>query len=193
MNPIPTLRSPRLLLRPLRLDDADAIQALFPRWEVVRYLAAQMPWPYPADGAWQFLRNLALPAMAAGRAWHWSLRRREAPDRLIGVISLMDEEDNNRGFWIDPQWQGQGLMSEACEAVTAFWFEVLGRPHLRVPKASANIASRRISERSGMQVIGRGEGDYVSGRLPFELWEITREAWLLRHPASDAGSLKKPS
>lgn len=191
MNPIPTLHSPRLLLRPLRLDDADAIQALFPHWDVVRYLAAQVPWPYPADGARQFLRDLALPAMAAGHAWHWSLRRREAPDRLIGVISLMDEADNNRGFWIDPQWQGQGLMSEACEAVTAFWFEVLGRPHLRVPKASANIASRRISERSGMQVIGHGEGDYVSGRLPFELWEITREAWFRRHPERDAGSLKR--
>ncbi len=71
-------------------------------------------------------------------------------------------------------------MTEAAEAVTDFWFEVLGRPVLRVPKAVANGPSRRISERSGMRVIARDERDYVAGRLPSELWEITREAWRAR-------------
>ncbi len=39
-------------------------------------------------------------------------------------------------------------MTEACEAVTDFWFNTLKFPVLRAPKAAANTASRRISEKS---------------------------------------------
>jgi len=63
---IPVLTTPRLILRPLELADADAIQALFPRWEIVRFLASNVPWPYPADGALTFIRDRALPAMRQG-------------------------------------------------------------------------------------------------------------------------------
>ncbi len=47
MTPTPTLETPRLLLRPLDLADAAQVQLLFPHWEIVRHLAAQVPWPYP--------------------------------------------------------------------------------------------------------------------------------------------------
>ncbi len=57
--------------------------------------------------------------------------------------------------------------------MTRFWFDVLGRPLMRIPKAVANAASRRISERQGMRVIAAEERDYVSGRLPTEIWELT--------------------
>jgi [ribosomal protein S5]-alanine N-acetyltransferase len=98
-------------------------------------------------------------------------------ERLIGVISLMDNPDDNRGFWLDPDFWRQGLMSEACPAVTEYWFQTLERPVLREHKAAANQPSRRISERSGMRLIETAERAYVSGRLPGELWEITREEW----------------
>ncbi len=48
---------------------------------------------------------------------------------------------------------------------------------LRVAKAAGNLASRRISEKQGMRLVGTGERDYVSGRLPSEIWEITAEEW----------------
>ncbi|OVZ64936.1 GNAT family N-acetyltransferase [Pigmentiphaga sp. NML080357] len=177
---VPTLATPRLVLQPLTLADAPAIQQAFPRWEIVRFLADRVPWPYPGDGALAFVRDAALPAMAEGREWHWSLRPRQEPDLLIGVISLMDDPDNNRGFWMVPEWQGQGLMTEASEAVTAYWFEVLEKPRLRVPKAATNIPSSRISARNGMRIVATEERGYVSGRLPTEIWEITREEWLAR-------------
>jgi RimJ/RimL family protein N-acetyltransferase len=146
----------------------------------VRYLGKQVPWPYPPDGAYTFYRDVALPAMAGGNAWHWALRLKNGPDHLIGSIALMRGESKNRGFWIGLPWQGQGLMGEAVEAVTDYWFNVLGFPVLRVPKAIANTASRRISEKQGMRVIAVEEKDYVSGRLPTEVWEITAEEWHVR-------------
>lgn len=178
--PLPSLHTPRLLLQPLQLADAEQIQPLFGQWEVVRYLNAQVPWPYPADGALGYLRDVALPAMAAGQEWHWTLRPMAEPERVIGVVSLMDTPGNNRGFWIAPGWQRQGLMSEACVAVNRYWFEVLQRPLMEVPKALANVASQRLSEREGMRLVATGESDYVCGRLPSLTWALSREEWLNR-------------
>ncbi len=169
-------RTERLILRPLELADAEGIQAQFPHWKVVRYLLNRVPWPYPPDGALQFCRDVALPQMERGEAWHWSLRLAAEPDQLIGEIGLTKGEDN-RGFWLGLPWQGQGLMSEACVWANDFWFEERGFPVLRVAKAAANKASRRISEKQGMRLVGIGEKDYVSGRLPSEIWEITAEEW----------------
>lgn len=76
-----------------------------------------------------------------------------------------------------PSWQRQGLMTEACEVVTRYWFEVLNFPVRRAWKAVANEASRRISQRQGMRLISVSERDYVSGRLPAELCEVTAEEW----------------
>ncbi|UGX84796.1 GNAT family N-acetyltransferase [Phyllobacterium meliloti] len=177
MTNIPVLETRRLILKPLELSDANAVQKNFPQWEVVKYLNVAVPWPYPEDGALTYIRDIALPGIAAGSQWHWSIRRKTAPDDLIGLISLTDGEEDNRGFWLAPAWQGQGLMSEACNRVTDYWFDTLGKMVLRVPKAIANTASRRISKRSGMRVIKTVERDYVSGRHPAEVWEITAEEW----------------
>jgi len=175
--PVPPLETERLLLKPLELTDAAAIQQLFPQWEIVRFMGAAVPWPYPADGALTYIRDVALPAMARGTEWHWTLRRRAAPGELIGMISLMAAENNNRGFWVGLPWQRQGFATEASRRVTDYWFDVLGRPVLRAPKAIANTASRRISEQSAMRVVARETRHMVSGPQPGEIWEITREQW----------------
>ena len=177
---VPRLETSRLELRPLEIGDAAQAQRLFPEWLIVRYLASVVPWPYPEDGALTHYRDHALPAMQRGDEWHWSLRLKNAPDQLIGCISLMRAENNNRGFWLGLPWQRQGLMTEAVEAVTDYWFDELKFSVLRVPKAIANTASRRISEITGMRVVAVEEREYVSGRLLTEIWEITAEEWHAR-------------
>jgi [ribosomal protein S5]-alanine N-acetyltransferase len=178
------LETKRLLLRPLELGDAEQTQILFPQWEIVRYLTRLVPWPFPADAAYKNIRDRALPAMERGEEWHWSLRLKTAPEQLIGRASLHAEEGDNRGYWLGLPWQRQGLMSEACDAVTDYWFNVLKFPVLRAPKAACNIASRRISEKQGMRVVATLERDYVCGRLPAEVWEITAEQWRSRKKES---------
>ena len=178
---LPELHTARLVLRPLTMADAPQIQLQFPHWEIVRYLNNKVPWPYPPNGAETYLREIVLPAMERGEQWNWTIRRKEALETLIGMIGLVKRENENRGFWISPEWQGQGLMSEACDAATDFWFDVLKFPVLRAPKAIANEASRRISRKQGMRIVSVEERDYVSGRLPSETWEITAEEWRARN------------
>lgn len=179
--PTPRLETRRLLLRPLELADAEQMQAIFPQWEVVQYLdAAGVPWPYPPDGALKYCRDIELPAIQRSEHWFWTLRLRQQPDRVVGAVQLMQSDKNNRGFWIAPQWQRQGLMTEAVEAVTDYWFNVLKFPVLRSPKAVINIGSRRISEKQGMRIVATYHQDYVSGRFVTELWEITADEWSAR-------------
>jgi [ribosomal protein S5]-alanine N-acetyltransferase len=173
----PALETPRLLLRPLDLADAAQVQVVFPHWEIVRYLLAIVPWPYPPDGALAYYRDIYFPALERGEQWHWTLRLKTNPDRIVGAINLRKGENENRGFWIGLPWQGRGLMTEATEAVTDYWFNTLQFPVLRTSKAAPNLASRRISEKNGMRLIRIEERDYVSGRLQAEIWEITREEW----------------
>jgi RimJ/RimL family protein N-acetyltransferase len=96
----------------------------------------------------------------------------------------MDGEANNRGFWIGLPWQGRGLMTEACEAATAFWFDTLGRPRLRAPRAIANAASRRIAEKTGMRLVATEMQRFVCGPMLAEIWEITQAEWRARSVAA---------
>ena len=174
----PILATPRLILRPLTLADAAEVQPLFAQWEIVKQLNARVPWPFPENGVEFYYRTDALPAITRGDEWHWTLRLKADPaQKIIGSIALVLHGDNNRGFWLARDWQGQGLMTEAAIEVTRFWFEDLNQPVLRIKKARDNAASRAISLRQGMRCIEQTESDYVSGRLPTEIWEITAEEW----------------
>src|SRR5271155_5630285 len=107
------LQTERLILRPLELADAERTQLLFAQWEIVKYLNAQVPWPLPEDAANRRYREVTLPAIERGEAWHWTLRLKQSPEQHIGAISLHKDEWDNRGYWLGLPWQRQGLMTEA--------------------------------------------------------------------------------
>ncbi len=62
----PVLETFRLVLEPLRLEDAEQVQPLFGQWDVVQYLAAGVPRPYPEGAAHAYYRDVALPAIERG-------------------------------------------------------------------------------------------------------------------------------
>ena len=173
----PTLTTARLFLTPLALEDAAQVQLLFPQWEIVQYLNARVPWPYPPDGVHTFYRDILLPAVEHGDEWAWTLRLKTSSDRIIGALSLTRGENDNRGFWLVPEFHGRGLMTEAVIAANDFWFDTLRLTRLRVPKAVANTTSRRISQKTGMRIIATEDRDFVCGRLPAEIWELTADEW----------------
>jgi hypothetical protein len=58
---IAALETNRLVLRPVQLADAEQTQFLLPQWEMVKFMGARIPWPYPADGAFTYYRDVAIP------------------------------------------------------------------------------------------------------------------------------------
>jgi ribosomal-protein-alanine N-acetyltransferase len=182
MPATPVLETERLILRPLRESDVPSIQRRFPQWEIVQYLHDEVPWPYPDDGA---AVNMAqcVAKMARGEQCYWAITLRGANDELIGRIDLWADDGvrrDQRGFWLDPEFWGLGLMTEAANRVTDFALVELGWPHLWLSNAEANIASHRVKEKQGATIFERTPRGYVSGPGIKVTWLLTREAWLAR-------------
>lgn len=140
-------------------------------------MGSAIPWPYPEDGAKSFVDGV-LAAESEAADYYWAITLHEAPMELIGVISLHPQSEvSNRGFWLSPEHWRRGLMSEATEVVTDFWFETFGDRPMVVDNASANVGSRRVKERVGAEFLGTHEFKVVSGLQPAEKWRITRSIW----------------
>ena len=182
----PWLKTSRLVLRPLVQQDAAAIQRVFPQWEIVRYLAAHVPWPYPADAAASHVAE-CLAEMAERTKYHWVICLKRNPGSLIGKIDLWPDDGKSRdqrGFWLAPEYRGQGLMTEAAQRVTAFAFDELGWPHLWLSNADTNAASGRIKEKQGAKLIEQTPFQFVYGAGTRMVWLLRREDRLMRRAAN---------
>lgn len=172
------LATERVRLRPLRPEDAETIQQIFPHWEVVKYLSHHVPWPYPPDGAAAFVKA-EIELAANGEHYTWAITLASDSDStLIGVISLLPHsKGDHRGFWLGQAYWGQGIMFEAARLVTDFAFEELNMQSLNLGNATANEGSRKLKLRAGATLVETTEENFVSGRMPSEKWVLTAEAW----------------
>lgn len=174
------LETKRLVLRPLVLEDSPDIQRHFPDWDIVKYLSKNaVRWPYPADGAEKFLKNIALPAMERGNDWYWGITRKDNPGEVIGVIHLRrDTASGNRGLWIAKEYQNSGYMKEALVAVNDHAFNELGFEKLVIKNAADNEASRQLKAKTGAELLEtRAANHYIGGSSVQEIWQLTKDNW----------------
>ncbi len=184
---IPVIQTLRLILRPLALSDAPAIQHHFNNWNIIKNLAAIVPWPYPDDGAETFIRQQLEKIAAGEEIYQWVLALRSGDGEAIGSINFRpwsDSAKGNRGFWLaEPCWN-QGLMTEAVAAVNDFAFKTLGVESFYVCNAASNVASRRVKQKTGAEFVGTIELLHHNGQTKSEKWKVTRESWLGRSATS---------
>jgi len=175
---IPTLKTERLILRPITLDDVPAIQRRFNDWEIIKNLSSVVPWPYPDDGAETFIRNNVLPRVKNEGHMVWGIVIQGQSD-VIGLIDfgLTKGAHGDRGFWIAKKFQKKGYMSEAIGCVNDYLFFEIGLDKFTVVNAKSNIASRRVKEKTGATFVGYGELEHHNGEKETEIWEVTRENW----------------
>lgn len=187
----PVLETDRLILRPVSLDDAAAVQKHFNDWEIIKNLSVQVPWPYPEDGALSFIRGNALPRMRQGESCVWVITLKGgAVNEAVGLIDFRFEDNGmgNRGFWIARPYQGQGLMTEAVAAVNDFVFFECGLERILVANAAGNSGSRRVKEKTGAVFLKSVEIEHNSGEKDAELWVVSAENWCNLRERSDKKS-----
>ena len=139
-----------------------------------------VPWPYPDNGAEDFLENVALQQMQADQSYHWAICKNENIEEGIGVLSFrhnMDNNDGHRGFWIEINEQGNGYVTEACYALNNYVFNDLKWQSFTTENATENKASSRIKEKTGGILIDEQEREFVCGKCKTEIWETTKENW----------------
>jgi RimJ/RimL family protein N-acetyltransferase len=176
--PLPTFTTQRLILREVTLGDIPAYKKHFVNYEVIKHLAATVPWPFPDDGVESFLQQKVIPNQGNDR-WVWGLYRKIQPDELIGAVDLWREgKPQHRGFWLGEAYWGQGFMTEAVAPITEYAFTQLCFEELVFDNAKGNRGSRRIKEKTGATYLRTEPASFVAPSYSErEVWLLTKAAW----------------
>ena len=167
-----SLRTERLILRPLRLDDVRRLVRITNDRSLVRFLR-RARLPYSPEDAWKLVRRASRPGLPVFAI---------DDGRLIGLIGLRGEF----GFYLAKEARGRGYATEAGRAVVALAFQRTNLRKLEARVFHDNMASRRTLTKLGFREHGRA-GVYSRGRnavVPAIKFRIDRRDWgsHLRNP-----------
>lgn len=160
-----SLKTDRLILRPLELSDAPRIAALCADWDVAR-MTGSIPFPHPTISVEGFVL-IEQARRQTGRDRMFGI---ELPgEGLIGVIGahLRGRDYAGRfvllGYWLGRPYWGRGFATEAVCAVADFAAE-LGHGPVRADHFADNPASGRVLEKAGFRYTGEIEQHFSLAR-----------------------------
>lgn len=153
----PALTTRRLVLRPLALADAAAVEALCGRdFEVVRWLTSPS-WPYEDGASEAYLAQATLADPVGGKA-DFAITLGGV---MIGVVAISAEKllpdtpaGPSIGYWIGRPFQGFGYGTEAVAAACEWAFEAGGVQALAARVFTDNPRSQRLLARLGFRQAG---------------------------------------
>jgi RimJ/RimL family protein N-acetyltransferase len=162
------LRTDRLELRPLVLEDLDAMASMLGDAEALTYWGA----PLDREGARRWIeRNLArYEADGFGRC----AVILQATGELVGDCGLIttvveDQPEVELGWIVRRSHWGMGIATEAGAAWRDHAFDSLGRERIVSMISAQNSASRRVAEKLGMSV----EREAMWGDLPHLMYSLS--------------------
>jgi RimJ/RimL family protein N-acetyltransferase len=168
----------RLLLRPLRLSDAEAIAEKINNFDISKNLA-RVPFPYTMADAEEFLDwALALDQRSAFRV----ISLRSGTSGLIGLISydwVEARQNAELGYWlVQPHW-GKGLMTEAAIAMVDHAFSNAAINVLSSCYFEENPASGHVLRKAGF--VAGGPCTHFSrsrnAEVPVITMRLDRQTW----------------
>lgn len=141
-----------------------------------------MQWDPPATPAEleEPLRR-SIAAWDAGEAFAFTIEHLADQSFLgrIGIRPAKGDDDWNIGFWLHPDHQGHGYMSESASAILCFGFQELAATMIEACCATWNVKSEKVLQAIGMRYqehIAKGyqkRGAWV----PEHRYAITLEQW----------------
>ena len=139
---IATIRTDRLVLRPLRPSDADALVQGANKLDVTRWLSV-VPFPYTHTDAEAFLASKAIEPRVV-----WAICDARG---VCGVVSIRPE----LGYWLARDRWGQGYLTEASRAACDAAFADPTRRELTARCMVGNDRSARVLAKLGFRVTGQ--------------------------------------
>jgi RimJ/RimL family protein N-acetyltransferase len=166
-----TITGDGIVLRPYRLEDADAV-ALGCADPLTQRYVPNLPSPYTVADAVRFITSDAPARIAAGDTI-FAVADPDT-DRLIGAGGLHHRTESTAeiGYWTLPVVRGRGVATAVTRALTTYGFGLgLHRLYLRIEPA--NGPSQRVAIASGYvrEGIQRGAGNGPNGtRTDLSVW-----------------------
>lgn len=150
LAPVPTLTTPRLVLRPMTEADIDAVFAACSNPRLTAYTLFETHGSRAdAEG---FFRHYALPNYAQGVADPLVIAWAHEPGRAVGCCGIKAGDQphvQEFGYWVaEPCWN-QGVATEAVGRLVAFAFENPAVVRVQARVIAGNAASVRVLEKLG--------------------------------------------
>ncbi len=150
------LQTPRLLLRELIPEDADALAQVLSDPETMRHYPA----PYDRSGVDQWIeRNRQRYQDDGAGLWAMELKKTQDPgvQKMIGDCGIVRQQVEGEtlyeiGYHLRRDLWGQGLATEAAIACRDWAFAHLQSGRLISLIRPENLPSRRVAERVGMSI-----------------------------------------
>ncbi|MGE7908398.1 GNAT family N-acetyltransferase [Lysinibacillus xylanilyticus] len=142
LKEFPVLKTDKILLRKLRLEDAPALKEYYSNENVYRYL----DWNGPETLERSFeIINLWNKGYDEGWIIRFAIADKET-DEIIGTIFLNEFEGKRAeiGYELSENYWRRGIMSEAIREVLSFGFNQLGLVRIQAFVCSENVASTKI-------------------------------------------------
>lgn len=148
-----TIKTERLLLRPLDKADAPRIAKLVANENVVRMLE-QLPWPYALSDAEGHIARSA-DRWQTGDAYNFAIVLHG--EDFIGTVGLERLESGiyDIGYWLGEPYWGHGYMTEAARAVMQWAHEELGQTQMESGHFEDNPASQAVLTKLGFTPSGK--------------------------------------
>jgi 8-oxo-dGTP diphosphatase len=179
----PRLETPRLILRPLRPEDAPDIQRMAGEWEVARF-TANIPHPYGDGMAESWIRSHRDDFEIV-----FGIERR-SDGAFVGCIGVEPDAASREaefGYWIGTPFWGSGYATEALQALVDHAFAAYDIDRARSAAMPENPASIRVQEKVGFRYVGvkRQSAPARGGNIGVEVRVLDRERWqALKAPPS---------
>jgi ribosomal-protein-serine acetyltransferase len=142
----------RILIRPLCVDDVDAVYEAVR--ESIEEVGRWLPWCHPdysRDETVAFINSLK-GAQGADELYSFAIVDARAGDFLGGVgLSQINRVHQmaNLGYWVRTSRTERGVASAATRLVAGFGFRQLGLQRIEIVAATGNQASQRVAEKAG--------------------------------------------
>ena len=152
------IETDRLVLVPLAEHDRAPFSALAADQRVIAYMGAGTPWRRPQanrafDDAIEHWRTYAF-------GWHAGLDRLTREWRVLAALKSAGPQTVEVGWWVDPEFWGLGLATEAGQALVAAAFRDCNAERVVARVHPDNAASIRVIEKLGLHYIGSEPGEY---------------------------------
>ena len=145
---MPTLRTPRLVLRGLRADDAPSVTALIGDRRVSKWLLS-FPYPYPPGAAANWIVRTQ-EAWTDGSGATFAITSGGALLGAVGLRLVPRHDHAELGYWLGVPYWGKGFAAEAGRAVVKWGFRHFRLRRIYGQYLGTNHASGRVMEEIGM-------------------------------------------
>jgi ribosomal-protein-alanine N-acetyltransferase len=151
---IPTIVTPRLILRPFTSQDAGSLHRVLGGRDVLRYFPN--PEPPTMERAERMIAHQLEHWRDYGYGW-WAVELSATGEYTgwCGLQFLPETEETEVGYLLGRPFWGRGLATEAAQASVRHGFEVLGLETIVAIVHPENIASQRVIEKLGMSFTGQ--------------------------------------